>query len=190
MLLLAKKPLIVLLALTALLAGQVHASCNSGIQLTKPNSVYIDNHDGTVTDNETGLIWAKCSLGQSWTENIPNDGSDDLCSGEAATYTWRSALEAAQSANRNSYLGQSDWRVPNKNELESLVESACYDPAINSSRFPAKPSVLYWPGAPYWTSSPAYADHLMAWFVDFKEGFVSILHKNNSYFLRVVRDDY
>jgi hypothetical protein len=38
---------------------------------------YTDNGDGTVTDNNTGLIWQKCSVGQT---------NDATCSGPATNY--------------------------------------------------------------------------------------------------------
>ena len=179
------KPLLTTcLAVTALLASQVHAACHASIQLTKPDSIYTDNFDGSVTDIETGLTWAKCSLGQSWVDNTPNDGSDDQCGGTATTTTWKAALEAAQAANGSDYLGHSDWRLPNKNELESLVESACSNPAINSNRFPATPLVYYWTASPYAGSSNG------AWGVNFSHGDVGYVNKRNSNRVRVVRGGY
>ena len=44
--------------------------------------LFIDNGNGTISDNNTGLIWQKCSVGQN------NDAS---CSGTAATYNWYKA---------------------------------------------------------------------------------------------------
>lgn len=176
------KPLLIsCLALNVLLAAQVYAACNPGIQLTKPDSIYVDNFDGTVVDTETGLIWAKCSLGQNWVENIPDDGSDDQCSGTGNAYTWEAALEAVQVANSGSYLGHADWRLPNKTELESIVESACFDPAINSNRFPSTNVSLHW-------ASSVYAgNNFNAWVVDFGYGSVGSLAKNSSTHIRVVR---
>ncbi len=152
------------LMLPALLAGQAHAACNADIQLTKLDSNYTDNFDGTVTDTLTGLTWAKCSLGQTWVDDTPNDGSDDQCTGTATTYTWKGAMEAALSTNGGDYLGQTDWRMPNKKELKSLVESACYSPSINSSLFPATPPSMYWTSSPYTDIS------FGVWSVSFDDG--------------------
>lgn len=169
-----------LLLLVVLMSGQVHAACHANIRLVKPDSAYADNLDGTVTDIETGLTWAKCSLGQSWVDNTPNDGGDDQCSGTVTTYVWKAALDAVQSANGSGYLGRTDWRLPNKNELESLVEIACVNPAINSSRFPATPV------GEYWTSSP-YAPLLThAWRVNFRYGNVDVGDKSSNLRVRVV----
>jgi hypothetical protein len=34
-----------------------------------PVSSFEDNFDGTLTDRATGLMWQKCSSGQSWNGN-------------------------------------------------------------------------------------------------------------------------
>ena len=57
-----------------------------------------------VTDNLTGLMWAKNG-------NMPN-----------GTKTWQGALAYVASLNsRGGLCGYTDWRLPNVNELESLV---------------------------------------------------------------------
>ena len=166
------------------LSGRVYALCNASIQLTKPDGIYVDNFDGTITDTETGLVWAKCSLGQSWVANTPGDGSDDQCSGTATTYTWKAALESAQTANAASYLGRTDWRLPNKNELESLVEAACTQPAINGNLFTATVSAGYWSASAY-TGNDSYAVY-----VHFYDGVVGGGAKSTSFYARVVRGGY
>jgi len=144
------------------------AECNSNILVTKPASNYVDHGDGTVTDKKTGLVWQKCTLGLTGT---------DCSGGAASTFTWQGALDAA---NTNSDHGYSDWRLPNKNELASLVEDACNAPAINSTVFPAT-------SGNYWSSSPYANDDKSAWGVHFNNGLVSGEHKNNTYPVRLVR---
>jgi hypothetical protein len=90
-----------------------------------------------VTDTATGLTWKRCSEGQSW------DGA--TCAGSAMYHTWQQALQVADTA---SYAGQSDWRLPNAKELASIVEQACYSPAIDEAVFPATPSSYYWSSSP------------------------------------------
>jgi len=43
---------------------------------------YTDNGNGTVTDNNTGLVWQKCTVGQS---------NDATCSGTDVQYNWYQA---------------------------------------------------------------------------------------------------
>ena len=142
---------------------------NAGIVITKPDSLYTDHGDGTVTDNATGLMWQKCSLGLS---------ASDCLIGSAQTYTWQTALSAAAANTDNGY---SDWRLPNKNELKSLVEDACFSPAINTSIFPNTVASVYW-------SSSPYADvNDVAWNVSFNYGVVNGLSKGSSNYVRLVR---
>ena len=132
--------------LCAVISQEVAATCVSSINTTKPNGIYINHGNGTVTDQETGLMWMRCSLGQSGTS----------CTGSAVVYdTWKSALEAALSANSGSgTFGYTDWRLPNVAELDSLVEVSCFDPAINASIFPNTMHDVndHW----YWSSSVAH----------------------------------
>ena len=140
---------------------------------TTPDERFIDRGDGSVQDKHTGLIWMRCSLGQVW------DGA--TCSGTAAVYTWQQALQEAAGY---TFAGSSTWRLPNVNELKSIVEKACYDPAINLTAFPATPS------APFWTASPLAPGYDYAWIVSFNYGNAYGGHKNSSsYFVRLVRPD-
>ena len=102
-----------------------------------------------VTDNLTGLVWARCSLGQSLV--------GDLCVGEAQTYTHASALRQAQATS-------GFWRLPNRRELLSLTDMGCNNPALDPTVFPNTPSVAYWSTTPY------LGDTNQAWGVHFLDG--------------------
>ncbi len=108
----------------------VRASQSLAIGLSTPNTDFTDNKDGTVTHKRTGLVWQRCSVGQTWT------GSS--CSGSADTYTYDEAI-----ALTDSFAGRSDWRVPNANELASLVKYDASYPAINSTLFPNTPTMRF-----------------------------------------------
>ena len=60
---------------------------------------FVDNEDGTVTDNATGLMWQQ---------------SDD-----GNTYDWEEAMSYCENLN---LAGYSDWRLPNVKELQSIVD--------------------------------------------------------------------
>ena len=90
---------------------------------------YTDNGDGTVTDNQTGLTWEKKS----------DDGS---IHDKDTLYTWSDAFSVfIAGLNTASFAGHNDWRLPNRFELESLVdlgqENPSIDAAFNNNCIPA-----------------------------------------------------
>lgn len=161
-------------------SGKTLAVCNPDIIRTKPDAIYTNNSNGTVTDIETNLMWMQCSIGQS---------GYDCSTGSAAGMNWKRALESVQAANDTNTLGYSDWRLPNINELASLAEKSCHNPAINVTHFPATPSSRVWSASPLANGSGS------AWAVNFSDGSVHIDNKYDSDFhdytgfVRLVRDD-
>lgn len=169
-------PTVVTAAACLLASGQIQASSlcagseNTAITATTPSADFSDNGDGTVTHHTTGLIWQRCSLGQSW------DGTD--CTGSATAFNWQQALAAAT---QHTLAGFSDWRLPNKNELASIVEYRCYQPAINNQQFPNTTSAWYW------SSSPLAYGSGLACYVDFSYGNVDCNALDNDSYVRLVR---
>lgn len=151
--------------------GALAQTCKyDSIGATAPASRFADNGDGTATDRATGLQWKRCSEGQTW--------SGGTCTENAAGYNWQAALQRAEAA---SFAGKDDWRLPNVNELTSIVEEACYDPSIDLSVFPATPSAWYWSSSPY----ASIAD--LAWYVSFYGGYDGDNYKYFDYPVRLVR---
>jgi len=119
---------------------------------------FIDNGDGTVTNTDTGLMWQK-------------DTDPDI-------YEWQDALSYCENL---TLAGYDDWRLPNVNELQSLVDYERYDPTINTTYFPNTLSSFYW-------SSTTYAyDPSYAWYVRFNDGYVLDCSKSYFYYVRAVR---
>ena len=75
-----------------------------------PEPRFTDNGDQTMTDNLTGLIWTKDG-------NAPGPAA---CS-PGTSKTWQGALDLVACLNSNNYLNHSDWRLPNRKEMKSLV---------------------------------------------------------------------
>ena len=112
-----------------------------------------------VTDNVTGLEW--------------QDNSD----AKDKELKWREAIDYCEALNLGGY---SDWRLPNINELKSIVDRDRYNPAI-VSKFTNISSNYYW------SSSTHKYDLSNAWRVNFKYGSVSNLTKDYSHYVRCVR---
>ncbi len=138
-----------------------------------PAMAFTVNADGTVSDTVTGLMWDRCSQGQS------NAG---CVIGGATTMIWSTALNVATSANAANYKGYNDWRLPNKNELESLVDiTDGVAPAIDLTKFPATPA------SAYWSSTTRTANPTVAWSVGFNDGNTNADVKASSGAVRLVR---
>ncbi len=137
-----------------------------------PNSRYELHGDATVTDTETGLMWLRCSLGQTY------EVDDNYCLWAASEYDWYSALEAA---NSYSFSGHADWRLPNIKELRSIVAYDRYDPAINQDIFPNSKYC-------YWSASPYASDSDYAWRILLEHGSDGRRERDNRYcYVRLVR---
>ena len=118
---------------------------------------FTDNGNGTVTDSGTGLMWQQA---------------------EGGSMTWDNALSYCEGL---SLGGNSDWRLPNVTELESITDDTRYNPAINTTYFPNANASEYW-------SSTTFANHTYdAWYVHFYYGYVNYLNKSGSYYVRCVR---
>jgi len=165
---------VLILALAA--TNSLLADCNNAIPRTTPDQAFTLHNDGTVTHNTTGLMWMRCLVGQTW------NGS--TCSGISPGYTWQNALQTAKGF---SFAGQNDWRLPNKNELVSIVERACLGPAINSTVFPDTDSRGAWSSTPsgyfrdYDYNSSGRVRDYTAWGVDFGYGSTIKYSKINEY---------
>jgi hypothetical protein len=172
----AQKALLVCLLALLPLIGHAQTCQTSSIPATTPDTQFTNNNNGTVTDNKTGLMWKRCSEGQSF--NATSNG----CDGSAASYTWQAALQQAQTVNGSGFAGFTDWRMPNIKELRSLVELQCVGPSINATVFPNTPSAVFW-------SSSSYAnDSSSAWSVYFNDGYGHWYGKNvNFNQVRLVR---
>ena len=101
---------------------------------------FVDNHDGTVSDLATGLMWA---------EEDSGTGMD-----------WESALAWVEQLNAENYLGYSDWRLPNAKELQSIVDyssspdatgTAALDPVFRITAITNEAGQLDYPM--FWTST-------------------------------------
>jgi hypothetical protein len=163
-------PACLLLTCFFLPVGAAAQSCNKSIVATTLDASFTIRNDGTISHKSTGLMWMRCSLGQSW------DGK--TCSGAAAGYTWGAALQAAD---RYEFAGHTDWRVPNRNELETIFEGSCKSPTINEQVFPATPPVFFWSSSPYAGLANG------AWSLDFGYGSVNASVKGGSLHVRLVR---
>lgn len=154
------------------------AAVGAGVPLS-----YTDNGDGTITDNVTGLMWEKLS-------------DDGLIHDKDTTYTWADAFAVKILALDSTpcFAGHCDWRLPNRRELESIVDEGrtapAVDPAFNNNckagcKVTACSCVQldsYWSSTTY-TDIPSFA-----WGVDCNVGSVNGFEKATAlFYVRAVR---
>lgn len=168
-----------LLAGSLLLAVQVGQTAPGGASPANPaaqTSRYLDHKNGTVSDQTHGLMWKKCSEGQSWRQ------AGNSCDGKAAGISWDDALNQVEILNAGKgFAGFKDWRLPTIKELATLIEYDRPNP-IDLSVFPGTPSLWYWSSTPYQRQATR------AWFLAFGSGDISIERIDNpSLHVRLVR---
>jgi hypothetical protein len=164
--------------------GSVIACAGTGQDGESQNGLarsFTDNGDGTITDNNSGLMWEKLS-------------DDDSIHDKDTTYTWANAFASkVATLNGASFAGYSDWRMPSTAELETLKNFGAVSPAV----YPAfntgcmatctvttcscTQSAYYWSSTTY-QNGPSYA-----WSVSFADGFTFATGKTSTYYARAVR---
>ncbi|HMZ59497.1 MAG TPA: DUF1566 domain-containing protein, partial [Leptospiraceae bacterium] len=145
----------------------LNARCVSGTSVT---SSYTDNGDGTVRDQATGLLWQKCSAGQS---------GSSCGTGTASTFTWAPALTYCNSLS----LASKTWRLPNINELRTIIDvSAAGLPYINGTAFPNTPTSV----SQYWSSDSLVSPTTYAWYIYLLDGSLAYMQKSLTSYARCV----
>jgi hypothetical protein len=100
-----------------------------------------------VEDHSTGLTWP-------------------LLAQPAETgLSWPEAFQFIEGMNREKRFGFSDWRLPNRRELYSLVDHGEREPALPLGH----PFEHVWAGK-CWTATTSARDHAYAWWVQFSGG--------------------
>lgn len=90
---------------------------------------FVDNGDGTVTDNTTGLMWQQATQGP---------------------ITWDAAVTYCDTL---TLASQDDWRQPTLDELKSLVDDTKTSPSIDTVFFPGTKLTHYWSSTTHFLSN-------------------------------------
>ena len=115
-----------------------------------------DNTTKIVTDSKTGL---------QWQDN------------ERLRKSWQNAINYCETLT----LGDNDdWRLPNINELVSIVDDTKENPSMT-------PVFKFFASTYYWSSTTYTADSDRAWYVYFGIGYQSDSPKSRRYSVRCVR---
>jgi hypothetical protein len=142
---------------------------------------FVDNGDGTITDQSTGLMWEKHS-------------NDESIHDAENTYTLAEAVAVKLATlNADGFGGHDDWRLPNRNELATLINFGAHAPAAYSQfnttcdtgctveQCNCTGNTLYWTSTSS-AQSPAYQ-----WYTNFSLGDFAIQAKTEKARVRAVR---
>lgn len=127
-------------------------------QYDSSKMAYQDNGDGTVTDLNTQLMWQQSDDGTEREWQAACDYCDDL-----------------------ALAGYTDWRIPDRRELFSIVDLGRYNPSIDTDYFLNAKNDWYWSGSTHAGGTRN------AWYVIFNSGRVGNFNKSNLYYVRCVR---
>jgi hypothetical protein len=148
---------------------------------------FITGTTGVVTDSLTGLIWledASCAkTTRDWSTALLADISQLNALGTMNGY------DCGDTSNGGSH--QTDWRLPNVREMQSLVHYGVFNPSVPNTAGTGKWSE----GDPftgvqpydYWSSTTRGSHTSWAWSVDMINGEVKINLKTGIYYVWPVR---
>ena len=205
----------------------------SGNPLADQSADYETTPWACVQDNVTGLVWEVKTLDDglhhaehtyTWydTDNTTNGGNPgwpdgqnngtadggNICYGyNAADPTTFCNTEAYTArVNAQGLCGETDWRLPDVNELDSINlyrKSGLFDdgspntrnPPIDMNYFPNTvggiTNHLEWIDWMYWASTPSFNSYVsgvtQAWTFDYYEGYSRTWDSNHKFYVRLVR---
>jgi hypothetical protein len=164
-----------------------------GTPLTDQGADYATTPWACVRDNHTGLIWEvkvdnSSSLHHkdhifSWYNSDPDTNGGDAGTANGGTCVDEDNCDTEKfvaAVNTDTLCGASDWRMPGREELRSILNYGVVNPAIDSAYFPNTNA------SQYWSSSPGGSWNL-AWDVYFSDGHDARNSKYSTYRVRLVR---
>ena len=136
--------------------------------LTRPKEVikdrFTDNHDGTVTDTKTNLMWIK----NGWRLDF------------VSAVTWRDAITKCDNFRLG---GHTDWSLPTKKEWDSLIDPSKQCPALVEPN-PFENIIVH---MPYWSKTELAKSPVQAYTVMLYSGNINHQNKNDMAFILPVR---
>ncbi|MCP3954329.1 MAG: DUF1566 domain-containing protein [Desulfobacterales bacterium] len=179
---------------------------HAGFSFTKVSSVGVElpleaTAWNCIKDNVTGLMWENKTTDDglhdkndryNWynTDSTTNGGADGhadgyICDGYdiGNTETYCNTQAYVARVNLAGWCGYNDWRLPNREELRSIVDYSIPSPGptIDTEFFPNTVNSYFWSASPYASVSSA------AWVVGFYYGYDGYYSRDSDRYVRLVR---
>lgn len=149
----------------------IYATGDDGNYTSGRTRAYSDNGNGTIDDAMLNLMWQN-----DYSDNkgfAANDEVPHINHADATSYC--TAIDLA---------GHSDWRLPTRRELQSLVDYSKPNPGpVIVDAFVATTQTNDW----YWTGTDYATGTTGAWVVGFSDGNVGANLKSATGYVRCVR---
>jgi len=129
-----------------------------------PSPRFVNNSDETITDRLSGLIWSRDGRMPGPADCRPSDHK-----------TYQEALDYIACLNAKKFLGKDDWRLPDRDEMKSLVSRG----QANSSSWLNSSGFQHVQGGGYWTSSAYFHASWNAWIVNMHDGAMLTMAKKH-----------
>ena len=150
---------------------------------------FVDNGNGTITDNLTGLMWEQKS-GERGPRLLQRGKIPRFRTGKNpcletihaidSACTWFQTVEWIARINARRFAGYNDWRLPTVQELVTILDYERMDPSVSPIFSPTQ-------AASYWSSTSVALSAADAWGVDFSNGRVFSGNKQLTAYVRAVR---
>jgi len=137
----------------------------------------VKTDDGGLRDKDWTYTWYNSDA----TTNGGNAGLQDGGSCFEAATRDCDTKGYTDDVNATALCGFTDWRMPSREELRSIVDYGTRGPAIDTTFFSNTPSLNFW-------SASAFADFIIGvWNVSFSNGGDDASHRSGTYRVRLVR---
>ncbi len=127
------KKLIGLFAFCLTMSWADEQYCNTQLTQTALTSRFDLSQPGVAIDKTMQLMWRRCAYQEQW------QASDSSCTGTAKHFSLPRSIEYSMPMIVDGY---DDWRIPNVNELVSIIEYQCVSPMLNLSVFPLQDTAV------------------------------------------------
>ncbi|MBN1517665.1 DUF1566 domain-containing protein [Candidatus Sumerlaeota bacterium] len=135
--------------------------------------------DGTmVHDTTTDLVWLRDPLVVDDSILVDAPATSPKSRALIEQFNWADAISACENY---EFRGYTNWRMPNRNELQSIVKYNSLNPVIDTDFFNIGA------GTVFWTSTSNANNNLLAWVLSFYHGTIYTTGKANVLRVRPVR---